>query len=129
MPNKRSRRKKTAHFFCHLCQERLWRTGTPKYNLVYSNPSDIRKNTGISSKKCRLIVHRHTTYFDTNNWIEGFYCPNHGQVWLLISRQGDIYKYRPANESDWRQTNNTIDPGNSNPSVSEFTQRMSRGYI
>ena len=102
MPNKRSRRNKTIHFLCPLCKRRLWRTGTPKYNLVYSNASDIRKKTGIPQKKCRLILHQYTTYLDPNNWIEGFCCPEHGQVWLSISRKGEHYDYELASESDYQ---------------------------
>ncbi|MEM6611604.1 MAG: hypothetical protein AAF652_05000 [Cyanobacteria bacterium P01_C01_bin.72] len=47
-------------------------------------------------------------------------------MWLLISVTEDNYEYRLAQEEDWLKTNKTTDPENPNPSVSEFTLRMSR---
>lgn len=126
MPNKRSGRNKTLHFSCPLCEERLWRTGTPKYRLFYQNATEIRKNTGISAKNAKLLAGQNSTYLDINKWIEGFCCPVDGSIWLLISLKADKPEYRIANEKDWLQTNATIDPRTSNPSVSEFTLRMSR---
>ena len=127
MPNKRSARKKTKQYFCPFCEQRLWRLGDSKYYLFYKNAAEIKQNTGVSSKKARLLAIHNTTYLDTKKWIEAFCCPNHGQLWLLISSlQEKDYEYRLANENDWLQTNRTLDPRMSNPSVSEFTLRMSR---
>jgi hypothetical protein len=126
MPNKRRGRNKAFHFHCPFCQERLWRTGTPKYKIFYQNPVEIRKNTGISAKNARFLVRQNSTYLDNNRWIEGFCCPVDGSLWLLISLKAEKHEYRIASEKDWLQTNATIDPRCSNPSVSEFTLRMSR---
>lgn len=126
MPNKRSRRKKTKYFYCPLCQQRLWRTGTPKYFLFYKDSIEIRQGTGISAKKSRFLAHQNMTYLDTKKWIEGFCCSEHGQLWLLISLYDRDYEYCLAKEKDWLKTNKTLDPRSTNPSVSEFTQRMSR---
>ncbi len=125
MPNKRSGRK-TKKYFCPFCEQRLWRLGTAKYYLFYRNASEIKQNTGISSKKAGLLAIQNSTYLDTKKWIEAFCCPDHGTLWLLISLQEKDYEYRLAKEKDWLQTNKTLDPRMSNPSVSEFTQRMSR---
>ena len=126
MPNKRSRRKETRKYFCPFCKQRLWRLGTSKYYLFYQNSTEIKQNTGISSKKAKLLTTQNTTYLDTKRWIEAFCCPDHGMLWLLISLQEQDYEYRLAKEKDWLKTNKTLDPRISNPSVSEFTLKMSR---
>ena len=126
MPNKRKNRNATRKFFCPFCEQRLWRSGNSKYYLFYKNAIEIKQNTQLSSKKARLLAHQNTTYLDTKKWIEAFCCPEHGLLWLLISLQDKSYEYRIAKEKDWLQTNRTIDPRNSNPSVSEFSLRMSR---
>jgi hypothetical protein len=125
MPNKRSGRK-TKKYFCPVCEQRLWRLGTTKYHLFYRNAAEIKQNTGISSTKAKLLAVKNKTYLDTKKWIEGFFCPTHGNLWLLISLQEKEYKYRLATEKDWLQTDKTIDTRIPNPSVSEFTLRMSR---
>ena len=128
MPNKRSRRKKTRKYYCPFCEQRLWRLGKSKHHLYYCNPAEIRDNTGLSKKKAKLLSIQNSTYLDTKKWIEAFCCPSHGMMWLLVSikENENNYEYRLAKEKDWLQTNGTIDPRVSNPSVSEFTLRMSR---
>lgn len=127
MPNKRSKRNKIHKYYCDICHERLWRLGGTKYHLFYRNAAEIKQNTGISAKKAKLLAIHKSTYLDINRWIEAFCCSNHGMVWLLVSRTDEgKMEYRQATAEDWLQTNNTIDPRMSNPSVSEFSQRMSR---
>ena len=126
MPNKRSKRKKTRTYFCPYCEQRLWRLGKSKHNLFYSNSAEIRANTGLTPKKAKLLSLQSTTYLDVNKWIEAFCCPSHGMMWLFISVKDNNYEYRLAKEQDWLKTDKTIDPRVSNPSVSEFTLRMSR---
>ena len=126
MPNKRSNRKKTRHFFCPFCEQRLWRMGTEKYYLFYRNAAEIKKNTGITSKKAKLLASQNSTYLDTKKWIESFCCSKHGMLWLLVSTKDNDYSYRIATQNDWLQSNKTLDPRLSNPSVSEFTLKMSR---
>lgn len=129
MPNKRSKRKKTRKFFCPYCEQRLWRTGHTKHHLYYKNAEEIRRNTGIAAKKAKLLSLQNATYLDANKWIEAFCCRDHGMMWILISVRGDNYDYKLATRKDWLQTNKTIDPSLSNPSVSEFTLRMSRKLL
>lgn len=126
MPNKRSRRNKTKKYFCPFCEQRLWRLGKSKHNLFYRNAAEIRANTGMTMKKAKLLSIQSSTYLDTKKWIEAFCCSSHGMMWLLISVTEDNYEYRLAQEEDWLQTDKTLDPRVSNPSVSEFTLRMSR---
>lgn len=126
MPNKRNKRGKTQIYNCPFCEQRLWRLGTSKYYLFYKNATEIKKNLDISSKNAKLLASQSSTYLDTKKWIEAFFCQEHGTLWLFISLQETGYDYRLAKEKDWLQTNKTFDPRRSNPSVSEFTWRMSR---
>lgn len=126
MPNKRSRRNKVQKYYCSFCDERLWRLGTTKYNLFYQDAAEIKQHTGISGRKARLLAIQNSTYLDPNRWIEAFCCSEHGTMWLLVSRTEAGYEYRQATEADWRKTSKTVDPRLFNPSVSEFSQRMSR---
>ena len=127
MANKRSKRRKVKKFYCPYCNSRLWRNGKVKYYLFYRNAAQIRQNKGFSAKKAAFLASQYTTYLDRDRWIEALCCEEHGMMWLLIStsEEGD-YEYRVAREKDWLQTDKTSDPNNLNPSVSEFTQRMSR---
>ena len=126
MPNKRSSRRYTKRFFCPYCQQRLWRSGNSKHYLYYENAEEIRKNTGITLKKAKLLSLQSATYLDRNKWIESFCCSSHGMMWLSISVKDKNYEYRLANANDWLRTDKTVDPKIANPSVSEFTLRMSR---
>ncbi|MEL6931224.1 MAG: hypothetical protein AAFO95_21770 [Cyanobacteria bacterium J06600_6] len=126
MSNKRSNRKKTKKYFCPDCDQRLWRLGNSKHHIYYQNAEEIRKNTGMSLKKAKLLSLQNTTYLDPNKWIEAFCCPTHGMMWIFVSVQDQNYRYRLAEASDWSRTDKTIDPRIGNPSVSEFTLRMSR---
>ena len=126
MPNKRSKRKKIRKYFCPYCEQRLWRLGNTKHYLYYKNANEIKHNTGMTLKKAKLLSLQNSTYLDDNKWIEAFCCSDHGMMWILISVQSDDYNYQLATRKDWSQTNKTIDPSLSNPSVSEFTLRMSR---
>lgn len=106
---------------------RLWRLGSPKYHLFYQNAAEIRKNLKISAKKASFLAAQNSAYIDRSSWIEEFFCTEHGRMWLLLSRQSDEnILYRPAKREDWEQSNKTVDPTKPNPSVSEFTYRMSR---
>jgi hypothetical protein len=129
MPNKRSQRGKNPHFFCPYCQARLWRLGSTKHHLVYKNVLEIKENFDLSNKKARLLASQNSTQLDNNRWIEEFFCYQHGKMWLLVNRQdnGNCLTKLPGDQ-DWQRTNNTFDPNRPNPSVSEFTYRMSRQW-
>lgn len=127
MPSKRSSRRKVKKFHCPFCDSRLWRVGSPKHHIFYQGRQEIRDNTPLSAKKAAFYIAQSTTYLDQKKWLESFYCETHGTLWMLISALDDgDYDYRLAKEQDWLRTDKTIDPRRSNPSVSEFTQRMSR---
>ena len=127
MPHKRSKRKKVQCFFCPLCQERLWRLGSLKYHVFYKNAAEIKQNLQISAKKSAFLATKNSTYLDRNSWLEEFFCSEHDKIWLRISRQNDgQLSYRLAVREDWQQTDKTIDSSRPNPSVSEFSYRISR---
>jgi hypothetical protein len=130
MANKRSKRKNIRHFFCPFCEIRLWRLNSSKHHLCYRKASEIRQNLQISPKKANFLSSQNSAYLDRNSWLEEFFCPKDGKMWLRLTKhsEGEIV-YRLAKEEDWQQTNKTVDPIRPNPSVSEFTYRMSRrGY-
>ncbi len=63
---------------------------------------------------------RYPNFVDRDRWIEEFFCPEDGKMWLLISRQKDgSLTQTLATEQDWQKTGKTIDPQTINPSVSE----------
>ena len=126
MPNKRSKRGKKKVFNCPICGERLWRLGTTKYYLFYRSPAEIYKHKGISTKKAKFLISQNSTYLDTSRWVEGFHCKHDGNIWLTISLKDGEYSYHTTKETDWLMTSKTQAPGLSNPSVSDFSLRMSR---
>ena len=131
MPNKRSRRKKTQNFHCPYCSRRLWRTGNKKYYLFYQGISEIKNYLNISRKRAMCLACQNNTYVDRDRWVEEFFCEKHYQLWMVLSRddKGRI-SARLASDNDWRRTTGTINPDLPNPSVSQFSYRMSRraGY-
>lgn len=80
----------------------------------------------MSAKKAKLYLAKCKTYLDTKTWVEKLYCEHHGDIWLTISERDGKHQYRSTNPRDWQQTVRTIDPSRSNPSVSDYTMRMSR---
>lgn len=126
MPGKRSNRKNKQHFCCPYCDRRLWRSGSPKHFLFYTHASEIQQNLNVTRKNATFLANR-GTYVDTNSWIEEFFCQDHGTLWMKLTRNCDNQLVSSlATSKDWQQTTRTIHPDMPNPSVSEFTYRMSR---
>ncbi len=127
MPNKRSKRKKTQQFDCIYCQQRLWRLGSPKHYLFYTESSEIKQNLNISRKNASFLSAQNSVYIDPNSWIEEFFCEEHGKMWMLVSKKADgqLVAVLPRS-NDWNRTTGTINPDMPNPSVSEFSYYMSR---
>jgi hypothetical protein len=126
MSNKRSKRKRTQKFFCSYCEQQLWRLGSPKHHLFYKEVPDIKRNLNISHKSAVFLATK-GAYTDRSSWIEEFFCREHGKLWMLVRRKPDgILDAVPAGADHWKSTTKTIDPDLPNPSVSEFSYRMSR---
>ncbi len=126
MPNKRSRRKKVQNFCCTYCERRLWRLGSSKHHLFYREASEIKQHLNIPRKNAIFLAAK-GVYIDHNSWIEEFFCGDHGKMWLLVSKQADgsLAAVLPSHK-DWSRTTGTLNPDTPNPSVSEFSYRMSR---
>ncbi len=126
MSNKRSKRKKSQQFHCVYCEQQLWRLGSPKHFLFYRDKVEIRLNLDTSRKKAMFLATK-GIYIDYNSWIEEFFCREHGKIWMLVCKKADgTLVAVPAKSHHWECTTGTIDPNTPNPSVSEFSYRMSR---
>jgi hypothetical protein len=128
MPNKRKKRNQSLKIYCPCCENRLWRVGGPKHFLFYKDKNEIKKELGISNKKATFLAAQVSALVDRNSWIEEFFCENDGKIWMHISQKANGEKIaNPVKSSDWARTTATIDPNRPNPSVSEYSSRMSRG--
>jgi competence CoiA-like predicted nuclease len=128
MVNKRSNRQKVQKFFCPYCERRLWRSNRQKYRLFYKEVAELRERLNFSHKKASLLAAQIDTFVDRNSWIEDFYCEEHGQIWLRVSKQTNEKLVGVlAQREDWKCTTGTIDPNSHNPSISQYSYYMSRG--
>lgn len=126
MPGKRSSRKNIQRFYCPYCDRRLWRQGSPKHFLFYLEASEIQKNVNMPRKSAEILANK-GAYVDTNSWVEEFFCGEHGKLWMKVTKKDDGRLIATiATDKDWQQTTRTILPDARNPSVSEFSYRMSR---
>lgn len=126
MPGKRSKFKNAQRFYCPYCERRLWRLGSPKHFLYYLGASEIQQNVNMPHKSAMFLANK-GAYVDNNSWIEDFFCGDHGKLWLKVTRKTcNNLVTTLATSKDWQQTTHTILPDTPNPSVSEFTYRMSR---
>lgn len=126
MPGKRSNRKDINRFCCPYCDRRLWRLGSPKHFVFYLEASEIQKNVNMPRKSATILANQ-GAYVDRNSWIEDFFCGDHGKFWMKVTktRSGKLVA-NIASTNDWQHSTKTIHPNTPNPSVSEFSYRMSR---
>ncbi len=127
MANQRSRHNKTPKFFCPYCDRRLWRVGTGKHHLFFQGAEEIQQQFGLNKKNASLLAQQNFVQVDRGAWIEEFFCEVDGKMWLQLSKDetGKVIS-KLADRKHWKQSTRTIDPTKPNPSVSEFTYRMSR---
>jgi hypothetical protein len=127
MSNKRSRRKQTQNFHCPFCENRLWRSGSSKYYLFSQGVSEIQRDFNLTHKKASFLATQSLTVVNQKTWIESFFCDRDGLVWMRLSKRDDgtIVAY-VAKQEDWKKTTHTPHPDIPNPSVSEFSYRISR---
>ena len=127
MTRKRNRPANRVEIDCPNCDMRLWRGCGQKHYIFSSNAEQTRALTGLTRKKAALMHMTTNTWVDRSRWIESFFCTDHGQVWIICTRDDEgRVTGEAAPPRLWQQTTGTIDPTRPNPSVSEFTYRSSR---
>jgi hypothetical protein len=127
MSKKRSNRSKTPKFYCPYCDRRLWRQGTGKHSLYFQGVAEVQSQFNLTKKKASMLVGQNSVQVDRSTWLEEFFCEVDGKMWLKVSKDLDGRMITAvAEEKHWKQSTRTIDPNKPNPSVSEFTYRMSR---
>lgn len=127
MSKKRSNRSKTPKFYCPYCDRRLWRQGTGKHSLYFQGVAEVQSQFNLTKKKASMLVGQNSVQVDRSTWLEEFFCEVDGKMWLKVSKDLDgRMTTAVAEEKHWKQSTRTIDPNKPNPSVSEFTYRMSR---
>jgi hypothetical protein len=130
MSRKRNRAANRLEVHCPNCGVRLWRGCGQKHYIFASNIEQTRELTGATRKKAVLLHTATPTWVDRNRWIEPFFCPDDGQVWIACTRGPDgQISGEVAPPKLWQQTTGTLDPSKPNPSVSEFTYRHSRRAV
>lgn len=127
MSRNRNRTANRLEIPCPMCGVRLWRGSGQKHYIFASNVEQTRELTGTTRKKAILLHTTTTTWVDRSRWIEPFFCPDDGQIWIACTRDGEgQVTGEVAPPKLWKQTTGTLDPNKPNPSVSEFTYRQSR---
>ncbi len=83
MSNKRCKRKENQQFYCLHCERRLWRLGSSKHFLFYTNESEIEQNIDTARQNPMFLATKGSYIYD-NSWIEEFLCGEHGKMWMLV---------------------------------------------
>jgi hypothetical protein len=127
MAERRNRRRKRVLTYCSVCAARLWRINSDRHYLFANSSAEIRQLSGMTRKKAAMFTQQSNTFVDRHRWLEEFFCTDHGPLWLLLEQDADgSINTSVPDPKIWEQTTGTIDPRKPNPSVSEFTFRMSR---
>ncbi len=123
-----NRKKKRVIVNCCYCGRRLWRCQSDRHYLFAQGAQQLQDALGLSRKNALLYAAQKPTWVDRSRWMEQFFCPEHGHVWLLVNRaeDGETTATYPPREV-WAQTTGTFDPDHPNPTVGEYTRRMSQG--
>ncbi|MBC8123049.1 MAG: hypothetical protein H7Y22_14575 [Gemmatimonadaceae bacterium] len=124
MPRRRSRYRKNyaQDFSCPLCLGLISRLSGQRYYLSEKGPSE--RDQGRHTRYC---WQGSQGYCDLNHWLEEFYCPTDGRIWMSVKRtaHGQLRVTQPE-ATFWERAIGAID-ANRNPTVGEFTSRMSKG--
>jgi hypothetical protein len=117
MSNKRSKGKKNQQVYCIYCERRLWRLGSLKHFLFYTNESEIGLNLNTSRQNPVFLAPKGID-IDHNSWIEEFICGEHGKMWMLVCKKADgTIVTVPARSHDWECSTAIINPDILHPSV------------
>ncbi len=130
MPRKRSRFKtSTLLVTCphQGCCQPLRRLNSVRHHVFAEGVEEIMASGQYTRKKA-IFTAQLGQVVNRRFWLEEFFCYNHGRLWLAVHRspEGKHTVSLPATRL-WQRTTGTIDPDHPNPSVSEYTRRMSRG--
>jgi hypothetical protein len=129
MPNKRSRRKQTLKVQCPYCERRLWRMEGEKHYVFYTETTELQEEMNLTHKKASLVTGQpqFSSVVDRRAWLEEFFCNDHGKMWMKLKKGEDqVVEAKLASQHDWKRSTKTPHPDRPNPSVSEFSLRMSR---
>jgi hypothetical protein len=127
MTERRNRRRKRVTANCPECDQRLWRLNSERHYLFASGARQMQELSGLTRKKAILFNSQTPTFVDRRQWLEEFFCRDHGHQWLLLKQDEEGFVSATIPDANvWNQTTGTIDPRKPNPSVSEFTFRASR---
>ncbi len=129
MPRKRSRFKtRTVLAPCPHpnCPHPLRRLNSQRHYVFAEGIEDLMAVYGHSRKKAALLAQAGQVV-SRRLWLEEFFCYQHGRMWLAVhcSEEGKHTVSLPATRL-WQRTTGTLDPEHPNPSVGEYTRRMSR---
>lgn len=84
MSRPRKEKKTTEKFHCPFCQQRLWRLGSPKYYLLSQSRAESQCSCPSKLSASQTIVN-----VNPDCWLEEFFCEEHGNLWMLLSKTSD----------------------------------------
>jgi hypothetical protein len=119
------KRSKRRQIFCprHGC----YVTSVSQKHYLFADTPEQLNVRGVSKLTSKLLLNASTTVALSGEWLEGFWCEQCQEVsWYHVHKnEGGRYKVSIAPQPLWQKASGVIDP-KGNPSVGEFTRRMSR---
>ncbi|MBM5800041.1 MAG: hypothetical protein FJ077_04200 [Cyanobacteria bacterium K_DeepCast_35m_m2_023] len=124
-PRRRGKRQ-CRPLFCPLHPQQLISGQGKKYFLHCLKAEELVAR-GTSHKTARLLIQHYPVLVLSNEWLEQLYCPKCGSSdWFHIAKLADDrFVVRRAPLELWQQVAH-VAPLSPNPSVSDFSRRMSR---
>ncbi|MFQ3612608.1 MAG: hypothetical protein SNJ68_02690 [Cyanobacteriota bacterium] len=101
---------------------------SPKYPLFADSAGQLQVR-GMGIKTSRLVMSAYKVVPLVGEWIEEFWCSEcQESKWYHIRKIGERnYEVRVAKDDLWQNASKVVNP-HQNPSVSEYTFRVSRGH-
>jgi len=120
------KRSKRRSIYCPKHPAVFLESSSPKYPVFADQASHLQQR-GVSRKNAQLVIASNQTVTLSGEWLEAFWCNECQRVeWYHVRKQDDRYQLSLAPSELWQRVTGVTYP-NFNPSVSEFTQRQSRG--
>jgi hypothetical protein len=124
--NRNRNRSKKRAIYCpiHGC---YLNSASQKYPLFADSAGQLQQR-GMSRRSAMMLVQNKTTVSLQGEWLEAFWCEECQQTkWYHLKKAHEgKYIVSVAPNGLWQQVDG-VSSGGGNPSVSEFTQRQSRG--